>query len=55
MRTGRPTTDKKDNTAKVRLNDEMTDYLENTAKRKGMSVSEVIRECIRNEMRTSRF
>jgi len=47
MRTGRPTADKKDNIVKVRLNDDMIAFLENTARRKGISVSEVIRECIK--------
>ena len=47
MRTGRPTTDKKDNVVKVRISEKMNKYLEIESKKTGKSVSEIIRECIR--------
>lgn len=51
MRTGRPTADRKDSTVKLRLNDEMRNWIDNTAKRKGVSASELIRQIIEKEMR----
>ena len=50
MRTGRPTTDKKDNVVKVRISEEMNKYLETESKKTGKSVSEIIRECIKKSI-----
>ena len=47
MRTGRPTTDKKDRVVKVRVSEEMYKDLETESKKTGKSISEIIRECIR--------
>lgn len=50
MRTGRQTSDKKDNVIKVRTGDEIKNYLESESRRTGKSVSEIIRCCIRKCM-----
>lgn len=50
MRTGRPTTDKKDNVVKVRISEKMKKCLEIESKRTGESVSEIIRQCIRESL-----
>ena len=47
MRTGRPTTDKKDKVVKVRVSEKMYKEIEIEAKKTGKSISEIIRECIR--------
>ena len=46
MRTGRPTTDKKDKVVKVRVSEKMCKYLEIESTKTGKSISEIIRECI---------
>ena len=51
MRIGRPTADKKDTTVKLRLNDDMREYIEKASKRKGISMSEYIRSLIQYDMR----
>jgi len=50
MNAGRPTLDKKSQTLKLRLNDEMRDWVEECACDKGVSMSEYIRELIRDDM-----
>ena len=50
MRTGRPTTDKKEQTIKLRLNDEMRRWIERQSYKAGVSMSEYIRELIRMDM-----
>jgi predicted DNA-binding protein len=50
MRTGRPTTEKKDNVVKVRISEEMNKYLEKESKKTGKSISEVIRCCIKKSL-----
>ena len=51
MRTGRPTSDKKDTTLKLRLNDDMREHIEKKAQRKGISMSEYLRHLIQDDMR----
>lgn len=51
MRTGRPTSDKKDTTIKLRLNDDMREYIEKMAKHKGISMSGYLRILIQSDMR----
>ena len=48
---GRTTTDPKETTLKLRLNDEMRTHIEKSAKRKGISMSEYIRNLIHLEIR----
>ena len=50
MRTGRPTSDKKETTIKVRLNEEMREHSEKMADRKGISMSEYLRHLIQSDM-----
>lgn len=50
MRAGRHTTDKKDSTVKLRLNDDMRNWIDSTASRKGISVSELLRQIIGQAM-----
>lgn len=50
MRAGRHTTDKKDSTVKLRLNDDMRKWLDSVASRKGISVSELLRQIIGQAM-----
>ena len=50
MRTGRPTTERKDNVVKFRISEEMRKYLESVSKKDGKSISDVIRECIKKSM-----
>lgn len=52
MRYGRPTTDKKDSTVKLRLNDDMKTWLDSQASRKGISLSEYMRMLIEKDMRS---
>lgn len=47
---GRPTTDPKDQTLKLRLNDEMRRHIEVSSERCNVSMSEYIRILIRNDM-----
>ena len=51
MRTGRPTSDKKDANIKLRLNDDMREHIEKMAKRKDISMSEYLRSLIESDMR----
>lgn len=46
MRTGRPTTEKKDKVVKVRVSEEMYKSIKTEAKKTGESISEIIRQCI---------
>lgn len=48
---GRTTTDPKETTLKLRLNENMRDFVEKSAKRKGITMSEYLRDLIRYEMR----
>lgn len=50
MRKGRPTLDKKDQTLKLRLNDDMRDWVEACSEKEGISMSEYIRELISEDM-----
>lgn len=47
----RTTSDKKDTTLKLRLNDDMREHIEKYAKRKGISMSEYLRQLIYDDMR----
>lgn len=47
---GRPTLDKKDSTLKLRLNDEMRDWIERRSCEEGISMSEYLRELIKADM-----
>lgn len=48
---GRTTTDPKETTLKLRLNDEMRTHIEKSAKRKGTSMSEYLRQLIYTDMK----
>lgn len=50
----RTTSDPKPNNLKVRLNDDMSEYLERKSTKKGISMSEYIRELIRQDMRNNK-
>ena len=50
MNYGRPTTDPKGDSIRIRLNDEMKRWVFYTAKEQGITVSEFIRNLIKNEM-----
>ena len=50
LKAGRPTMDKKDQTLKLRLNDEMRSWVERCSDRDGISMSEYIRELIKSDM-----
>ena len=50
MPLGRPTVDKKEQTLKLRLNDEMREWIEEQSAREGVSMSEYIRELISADM-----
>lgn len=51
MHRGRPTTDHKNNPIRVRLNDEMRDWIEYRSKITGLTISQLIRNMIENEMK----
>ena len=51
MRTGRPTSDKKEMTLKLRLNDDMREHIEKRAYAKSISMSEYLRQLITADMR----
>ena len=51
MRTGRTTLDKKDSTLKLRLNDDMRQWVEIRSESKSISMSEYIRDLIKSDMR----
>jgi len=46
MRTGRPTSEKKDNVVRIRVSDIMANKLDQKAKARGISISELVREII---------
>ena len=48
---GRPTLDKKDQTIKLRLNDDMRAWIEKRSDKEGTSMSEYIRGLIKADMR----
>ena len=48
---GRYTSDPKETTLKLRLNDEMRNHVEKSSKSKSVSMSEYIRQLIQNDMR----
>lgn len=52
---GRPTLDKKDCTLKLRLNEEMREYVDFMSSLAGMSMSEYMRELIRRDMCSRKF
>ena len=47
---GRPTTDPKQQTVKLRLNDDMREFIEAVADHNGITMSEYIRRLIENDM-----
>lgn len=51
---GRTTTDPKETTLKLRINEEMRNFVEKSANRKGITMSEYIRNLIRYDMRNKR-
>lgn len=53
MRHGRTTTDPKEQTIKLRLNDTMRSWIEKQAYKNGISMSEYIRELISQDMQKS--
>lgn len=54
MRIGRPTLDKKEQTLKLRLNDEMREWIEKNADSNGVTMSEYIRGLIEDDMISAR-
>ena len=53
---GRPTTDPKVNTLRIRLNDEMNKWLFRTSENRGITVSQLMREIVEQAMKpTSNF
>lgn len=54
MRTGRPTSDKKDRIIKVRINADTENFLTAYAGRNNMTVSEIIRAAIDNFCQASK-
>ena len=54
-RTGRPTLDKKEQTIKLRLNDEMRAWIEKCSQTEGISMSEYIRGIIEADMALRNF
>lgn len=55
LRTGRPTTDKKSESIRIRLNDEMREYIERKSKSTGKSISEIFREYVHHDMLSQKF
>lgn len=51
---GRTTIDPKETTLKLRLNEDMRNFVEKSAKRKGITMSEYIRNLIHCDMRNKR-
>ena len=47
----RPTSDPKETTIRVRINEDMKNHIEKMAKRKYISMSEYMRELIQKDMR----
>lgn len=54
MRIGRPTLDKKEQTLKLRLNDEMREWIEKNADSNGVTMSEYIIGLIEDDMISAR-
>lgn len=52
MPRGRPTTDHKNNPIGVRLNKDMRDWIEKKSELTGITISQLIRDMIENEMKT---
>ena len=52
MPRGRPTTDHKNNPIRVRLNEDMRDWIEKKSELTGITISQLIRDMIENEMKT---
>ena len=53
MPRGRPTTDPKVNTLRIRLNDEMNQWLFKTSEYRGITVSQLIREIVGAAMKSN--
>lgn len=51
MPRGRPTTDRKNNPIRVRLNEEMRYWIEKKSELTGITISQLIRDMIENEMK----
>lgn len=51
MPRGRPTTDHKNNPIRIRLNEEMRDWIEKKSELTGITISQLIRDMIENEMK----
>lgn len=51
MPRGRPTTDHKNNPIRIRLNEEMRDWIEKKSESTGITISQFIRDMIENEMK----
>ena len=51
MPRGRPTIDRKNNPIRIRLNEEMRDWIEKQSMRTGETISQLIRDMIENEMK----
>lgn len=51
MLKGRPTIDHKGNPIRVRLNEEMRDWIEKKSELTGITISQLIRDMIENEMK----
>ena len=51
MPRGRPTTDHKNNPIRVRLNEDMRDWIEKKSELTGITISQLIRDMIENEMK----
>ena len=52
MPRGRPTTDHKNNPIRIRLNEEMRDWIERKSETDGITISQIIRDMIEHEMKT---
>lgn len=50
---GRPTTDPKVNTLRIRLNDDMNQWLFRTSENRGITVSQLMREIVEEAMKSS--
>ena len=53
IHTGRPTTDKKGESIRIRLNEEMRLYINDKSLRTGKTISEIFREYITKDMKES--
>lgn len=53
LHTGRPTTDRKGESIRIRLNDEMRSFVNSKSVRTGKSISEIFREYIEKDMRST--